>query len=553
MKKHTVLLIEDNQSFQRFVKSEIGNKYNVITASTGEEGLEKLNEEPKAILLDMKLPFRHGETASVIGPKLLEKIQEELPLSKVIIITGTVKEISMAVDAIKKGAYDYIAKDELNIEDLLCKIKRGIREIELINQNINLVSHNQELSERIYDFGNLIGKAPEMLKIYDTIKKVAKAKSTVLITGESGTGKELIASAIHFNSKRKENPFVAVNCAALPDNLLESELFGHEKGAFTGAYNAKKGKFEVANEGTLFLDEIGDMSEDLQAKLLRVLQENEIDRIGGERPIKVDVRIIAATNQDLEILIEVGKFREDLFYRLNVVPIHLPPLMDRKEDIPDLVKHFIEKYNKKLNRRFRGISKEALDVMMAYTWKGNVRELENVIERAIVLGEGPDIQLSDLPPLMDIKKGDSTPCSSISSLPELGDTLKRLRLNSYLDIKDRELQGDIFIRNYVECEGNLEKVRTSLGIGKTRTTIDNHFKRIQEKILINLCKASGNIENLAEAWGVGFIKLLNALRSKNRICKFLEGEVEKYGSMSKVAKRLDVDVTILKKSMERIR
>jgi len=249
MKKHTVLLIEDNQSFQRFVKSEIGNKYNVITASTGEEGLEKLNEEPKAILLDMKLPFRHGETASVIGPKLLEKIQEELPLSKVIIITGTVKEISMAVDAIKKGAYDYIAKDELNIEDLLCKIKRGIREIELINQNINLVSHNQELSERIYDFGNLIGKAPEMLKIYDTIKKVAKAKSTVLITGESGTGKELIASAIHFNSKRKENPFVAVNCAALPDNLLESELLAMKKGHLRALIMQKRGSLRLLMRG----------------------------------------------------------------------------------------------------------------------------------------------------------------------------------------------------------------------------------------------------------------------------------------------------------------
>ncbi|MCP5003843.1 MAG: sigma-54-dependent Fis family transcriptional regulator [Planctomycetes bacterium] len=552
MKKQMVLLVEDNQRYQKFIKSEIANEHEVITASTGEEGLEKLKEAPKIILLDMKLPYRHGETADLIGPELLIKIKEKLPLSKVIIITGTVKDISMAVDAIKKGAYDYIAKDELNIEDLLSKINRGIREIELINQNINLRSYTQELSGRIYDYGNLIGKASKILEIKKTIKKIASAKTTVLITGESGTGKELIASAIHNNGNRESNPFVAINCAAMPDTLLENELFGHEKEAFTSADSNKKGKFEIANEGTLFLDEIGDMSRDLQAKLLRVLQEGEFDKVGGAHPIKIDVRIIAATNQNLEKMIETGDFREDLYYRLNVVPIHLPPLRERKEDIPDLVNHFIEKYNKELNRHFRGVSKEALDVMKEYHWKGNVRELENVIERAIVLGEEPEILLSDLPLTKDIKNEDITIKLSILELPGLSDTLKKLGLNSYLDIEERELQGNIFIRTYVECEGNLEKVRKRLKLGEGRMTIDQHFKRVREQILVSLCKASGNIENLAEAWNVDFIILLNALKSNNRMHKFLKGEIKKYGSMEKVAKRMDVDLEILEKSMKRI-
>ncbi len=552
MKKNTVLIIEDNQMYLKFLKAEINNKFKVITASTGEEGLEKLKEAPEVIFLDMKLPYRHGETSDVIGFELLAKIQKRLPLSKIIMITGTVKDISMAVDAIKKGAYDYIAKDELNIEDLLSKINRGIREIELVNQNRNLRSYTQELSERIYDYGNLIGKAPKMLEINKIIEKVSSAKTTVLITGESGTGKELIASSIHKNGSRQINPFVKINCAALPENLLESELFGYKKGAFTGADIDKKGKFEIANEGTLFLDEIGDMSRDLQAKLLRVLQESEIDRVGGTHPIKIDVRIIAATNQDLEKMIEGGDFREDLYYRLNVVPIHLPPLRERKEDIPDLINHFIEKYNKELNRQFHGASKDALDTIIAYDWKGNIRELENVIERAIVLGEEPEILLSDLPLTQDIKNEDMTTRLSISGLPELSDTLKKSGLNSYLDIKERELQGNIFIRNYVECEGNLEKVRKRLKLGEGRMTIDQHFKRVREQILVSLCNASGNIENLAEAWNVDFIMLLNALKSNNRIHKFLDVEIKKYGSIEKVAKRMDVDIEILEKSMKRI-
>ncbi len=552
MNNNTVLIIEDNQRYRTFLKSEIEKEFKIITASTGEEGLEKLKEAPSIIFLDMKLPYRQGETADLIGPELLKKIKVELPLSKIIIITGTVKDISTAVDAIKKGAYDYIAKDELNIEDLLSKINRGIREIELVNQNRNLVSYAEELSGRIYNYGNLIGKTPKMLEINKIIKKIASAKATVLITGESGTGKELIASAVHNNGNRKVNPFVAINCAALPENLLESELFGHEKGAFTGADSNKKGKFEIANEGTFFLDEIGDMSRELQAKLLRVLQESEIDRVGGSHPIKIDVRIIAATNQNLEGLIETGDFREDLYYRLNVVPIHLPSLRERKEDIPDLVNHFIEKYNKELNRQFRGASKEALGVMKEYHWKGNVRELENVIERAIVLGEEPEILLSDLPLTQDIQNEELTTKLSISELPELSDTLEELGINSYLDIEERELQGNIFIRTYVECEGNLEKVRKHLKLGEGRMTIDQHFKRVREQILVSLCKASGNIENLADAWNVDFIKLLNALKSKNRIHKFLEDEKKKYGGMEKVAKRMDVDTEILEKSMKRI-
>jgi two-component system response regulator AtoC len=300
--------------------------------------------------------------------------------------------LDTAVEAMKLGAYDYISKP-FKPDEIILTLKKAEERERLRRENLFLKKEVQ----KEYSFENIISKNERMTQIFDTIRKVAKYKSTILITGESGTGKELVAKAIHFNSDRSNNPFVPVNCGAIPENLLESELFGHTKGSFTNAVRTKKGLFEEADGGTMFLDEIGELPFQLQVKLLRVLQDGEIRRVGDSRPIKIDVRIIAATVKDLDKEVREDKFRDDLFYRLNVLPIKIPPLKERREDIPLLVDHFIHKYSRELNHPIQEISQEALNCLLNYSWNGNVRELENVIERAIVLTDSNQIQVENLP------------------------------------------------------------------------------------------------------------------------------------------------------------
>ena len=320
----------------------------------------------------------------------------------------------------KEGAHDYIVKP-LDVEELSLMLKRIVDHQQLLTDNVLL---RKRLTEQ-YTFEDIVGKSEVMQNVFEMIRTVADTNTTILITGETGTGKEMVARAIHTNSSRRYSPFIAVSCGALPDSLLESELFGYEKGAFTGADRTKKGRFELAHGGTLFLDEIGDISLKTQVKLLRVLQERSFSRLGGTDLIEVDVRLIAATNQDLAAAVEEGIFRSDLYYRLNVVSIHLPPLRERKEDISLLCAHFMNKYNVELNKRFDRLEEKALELMMDYHWRGNVRELENVIERAIVIGEGPEVKAKYLPfPNMELP-----PASGIQALEEV----ERLHIQKMLE------------------------------------------------------------------------------------------------------------------------
>ncbi|MDY6856533.1 MAG: sigma-54 dependent transcriptional regulator [Thermodesulfobacteriota bacterium] len=387
-KKPRILIIDDEAAIRESLKDWLmEDGYHVNLAESGEDAIAMaLKKDWEVILLDLKMPGMDGiET-------LMRLKGEEIDTQAEIIIMTAYATIETAVQAIKEGAFDYLVKpfdpDEVEIQ-----IKRIIEHKELILENVLL---RQKLEERS-EYDEVIGKSDVMQGIFDMISRVAPTDSTVLITGESGTGKELVAQAIHGNSQRCYRPFIAVSCGALPDSLLESELFGYEKGAFTGAEHTKRGRFEMADKGTLFLDEIGDISLKTQVDLLRVLQQKEFMRVGGEDLIKVDVRILAATNRDLKKAIEEKRFRDDLYYRLNVISLHIPPLRDRKEDIPLLVETFIHRYCLELNKESVKIAPSAMKLLMAYDWPGNVRELENVIERAIVIGKGTEIISEDLP------------------------------------------------------------------------------------------------------------------------------------------------------------
>ncbi len=385
-KKVNILVVDDEAIMRESLRDwlrDVGHQ--VVTAENGPQALEIIEKEkPGIVIADLVMP-------GMDGIELLKKAKEISPGIEVIIITAY-GSIPTAITAMRAGAYDYIEKPfcpekaELLIERLL--ERKG-----LVEENISL---RQKLEER-YRFENIITKSRKMQQVIELIKAVAKSNATVLITGESGTGKELAARAIHSQSYRKDKPFVAVSCAALPESLLESELFGHEKGAFTGAHAQRRGKFEIANRGTLFLDEIGVMSTNIQVHLLRVLEEKEFTRVGGNELIKVDVRVISATNKDMKQATAKGEFREDLYYRLNVVTIELPPLRERKEDIPLLAEHFLKKFAVENQKEITGFSPEATDFLLRYEWPGNVRELENAVERAVILAKNSCLEVADLP------------------------------------------------------------------------------------------------------------------------------------------------------------
>lgn len=356
----------------------------VEIAHTGREALEKFRSlDFDLVLLDLRMPEMHGL-------EVLQEMRKEDPNTPVIVITAY-GSVDNAVEALKMGAYDFITKP-FKIEELRNAVARALEVEQLRREKEYLLSELQEE----FHFEGVIGESPKMKEVMRVAQLVAKTDATVLISGESGTGKELLARSIHYQSHRKDRPFVVVNCGAITETLLESELFGHEKGAFTGAYTRKPGKFELADGGTIFLDEIGEMSPAMQVKLLRVLQEKTFERVGGTTPITVDVRIIAATNRDLKRAVREGAFREDLYYRLNVIPIYLPPLRERKEDLPLLCDYLIARHCRKLHKKIRGISPQAMRVLRKYHWPGNIRELDNVLERAIILTQDDIIGVDDL-------------------------------------------------------------------------------------------------------------------------------------------------------------
>ncbi len=383
--QHSVLVVEDEEVMRAILRQLLEDSgYDVFTANSSENAMQIFSENEISITLtDIKMSGNDGI-------QLLDHIKS-VDLEAMVIIMTAYSSVDTAVAALRKGAYDYVTKPFIN-EDLLQTIKNAVTQRQLFTENRFL---RRELRGK-YDFSEIIGKSDSLQRVFDLINKVANTNANVLIQGESGTGKELVARSIHFNSDRAENPFLAINCGALPESLLESELFGHTKGSFTGAIADKKGLFRSAGGGTIFLDEIGDMSQSLQVKLLRALQQHEVTPVGASVPVKFDARIIAATNKKLETEVAEGRFREDLFYRLNVIEIDVPPLRARPDDIPLLVKHFVTKSARVQNTGERIVSKEAIAAFLNYDWPGNVRELENVIERAVILC-GSEIGLESLP------------------------------------------------------------------------------------------------------------------------------------------------------------
>lgn len=400
------VLVADDDNAQRFMLEELMKRegYDVVSARDGVEAVAKVREEDFDLaILDIKMPRMDGIQA-------LREIHSIRPHLIVVMVTayGTTET---ALQAVKEGAYDYFTKP-YNVDELRLVVRRAIEKQRLRQQIFALET---QLREKVA-LDRIVGQSPQMQQVFDLIRKVVSNDVTVLITGESGTGKELVAQAIHFHSARRDFPFLGINCAAIPESLLESELFGHERGAFTGAVSTRKGLFETAQGGTVFLDEIGDMSLPLQSKLLRVLQEKKIMRVGGTTPIPVDVRIIAATNQNLAERVRKKEFREDLYFRLNVIPIHLPPLRERKGDIPLLVHHFIGIYNPRLNRDIHGVTPGAMELLENYPWPGNVRELENVVQRAMILATGNTITEEDLP--LNVRSGPIAFPAQAGQLPD---------------------------------------------------------------------------------------------------------------------------------------
>ncbi len=387
----TILIVDDEKNYLVILEDLLTDAgYQVITADQALKAREiSRSHDLDLLITDIKMP-------GMDGMALLEQVHAVNPELPIVMMTAFGSE-EKALECMEKGAYDYIFKPFQN-EQLKLTIRKAINHYRLVRRNREL---SEELQDR-YQFDNIIGKSAAMRRIFQLIEKVAPSKATVLITGESGTGKELIARSIHYNSNRRSQPFISVNCGALPETLLESELFGHERGAFSGAVSQRKGRFELSHEGTLFLDEVSEMSAHLQVKLLRVLQEMEFERVGGTSTLKVDVRVVAASNRDLKEEVAAGRFRADLFYRLNVVHIHLPPLRERTDDIPLLMNHFLAKYGGGDRREHLAIGPGALRVLLDYSWPGNVRELENVIERTVILCSGDQISENDLP--MEIRE-----------------------------------------------------------------------------------------------------------------------------------------------------
>ena len=433
------------------------DQYRILLAKDGEEALRMFKEnEVNLLLTDMRMPERNGLS-------LLHEVKRLRPEIPVILITayGTIES---AVNAMKEGAMDYLLKP-IKMEEVELVIERALFHADLIDENRQL----KEEIRSLYGLDTIISKHPKIIEIMGIVRQVADSKATILIEGESGTGKELVARAIHFNSERAGFPFIVVNCSAIPRELLESELFGHEKGAFTGAGKKKIGSFELAHRGTLFLDEIGEMPKELQVKILRAIEGYRFMRVGGTEEIDVDVRLITATNRDLKAAVEAGEFREDLFYRLHVVSIKLPPLRERKEDIPLLVSHFIEKHKKEVKGRHLEISEKALQALEDYQWPGNVRELENCILRAMLFTRSSRIELEDLPPEVRGEEGEL-----FRPIPRDSEELKRMKWQLKRKAED-ELER-VFLREALKRNrGNISK--TALDVGMDRRQLQNLIRK----------------------------------------------------------------------------
>ncbi len=435
MDKAQLLVVDDEPASRYGIKKALTPfKLSIQEASEGKQALEMISQlNPDLVILDINLPGMDGLAVLAEATQL-----NHSPLVIVITAYGSEK---VAVEAMKRGAYDYIAKP-FEIEDLRLTVARALEKLQLKEENLQL---RTELEKRS-GIGRILGQSSAMRKVFDLIEKVSQSDITVLIQGESGTGKELVAREIHHRSSRFGKSFITMNCAALPENLIESELFGHEKGAFTGAVKQRKGKFEIAHEGTIFLDEIGDMSLNTQSKVLRVLQEKKFERLGGNETLEVDARIISATHKDLLTEMEKGNFRQDLYYRLKVIDITIPPLRERREDIPILVEHYIKEFSERHNKEVQGIDPDALKQIMEFHWPGNVRQLVNILERAVVLASRPILRTEDLPEDLIIRSGFSEGfLDELMHLPfkEAKERITTHFMKEYLTRKLHNNQGNI--------------------------------------------------------------------------------------------------------------
>ena len=451
MASKAILVVDDEESHRMMLRAHLEEDgFEVVEASDGHEAVQRVeNRFFDLVLIDIRMPKMDGREA-------LRQIKHFNPSIPVIMMTAY-GSIDSAVETLKSGAEDYLTKP-LDMDELLIKVHRSLRFKQLEEENL---LHRERLGTR-FDFSSIIGKSPRMKELFEMLSMVAPTDATILLLGESGTGKEIVANAIHQNSQRMEMPYVKVSCAALPETLLESELFGHEKGAFTGAMSKKKGRFELADNGTIFLDEIGEMSLLTQTKILRVLQEMEFESVGGTKTIQVDVRIIAATNKDLDEEVRKGRFREDLYYRLNVVPITIPPLRERKEDIPILAEHFLRIYREKNRRTITGFEPRVMDAFIRYPWPGNVRELENIVERTVIMCRGDMISIHDLPPTVTGSQQQEGESEFISG-PKL-----------------KDVEREAIVRTLRHTGGN--RTRTAIILGITRKTLQNKIKGYGIKI-----------------------------------------------------------------------
>jgi two-component system response regulator HydG len=445
--KLRILVVDDEESHRIMLRAVLKEEgYDVSEASDGTEAVKAVEKEPfDLILLDLRMRTMDGIEA-------LGEIRKISPLVPVLVMTAYAS-VKTAVEALKAGAFEYLTKP-LDIDELKILIEKALELYHLRAENIAL----KERLGDLFNFSKIIGRSPKMKEVFDTLSLVAPTDATVLVLGESGTGKELVANSIHHNSPRASQPFIKVSCAALPETLLEGELFGHEKGAFTGAIARREGRFQLAHRGTIFLDEVGEMSVTTQTKILRVLQEKEFEPLGSTRTIKADVRVIAASNKDLEREVKEGRFREDLFYRLNVVPVSLPPLRERKEDIPALAAHFFAVYRDKNHKELRDISGKAMDLLIRYDWPGNIRELENCLERAVILARGEIIAPADLP----------LPIQALSRDREI----QGLNLPSGISLQ--EVEKALILKTLDDTGGNRSRAAEILGIN--RRTLQNKLK-----------------------------------------------------------------------------
>lgn len=435
----TILVADDEKNIRNGLEIALEDEgYSVVQAADGNEAWEILtSKDVDLVIADLRMPGMNGQ-------ELLKRITSSYPTMPVIILTGH-GTIEAAVEAMRNGAVDFLTKP-LNLDRLFLLIRRAMNNLDLYDQNAALKRELAEL-KRQTGFAKIIGKSAPMVRLMETVRQVADAQASVLVTGESGVGKELVADAIHQLSSRSSGPFIKVSCASFAETLLEDELFGHEKGAFSGAISSRKGRFELANGGTLFLDEIGEISQSTQVKLLRVLQEQKFERLGGEKTVTVDVRLIAATNRNLKEEVEIGKFREDLYYRLNVVHIEVPPLRERKEDIPLLMSHFLEMYNERNKRHVQGFSQRAKAAMMAYDWPGNIRELGNCVESAVVLAANQIIDLDDLPAVVRNANSEERVVIPVGSTME-------------------QAEKALIVATIAYCGGNKSKAADVLGIAR---------------------------------------------------------------------------------------